>query len=103
MSRTAAGRFFFKHNHYPQRSQRTETDKERNDSIWSVIYCTAKNLGVSPDYVLNDLSYINMLMYGYATPEYDYNKKDEKDWDDRLDANNPDNFKNKNTEEEYIR
>ena len=44
-----------------------------------------------------------MLMYGYATPEYDYSKKDEKQWDDRLDANNPDNFKTNSTEEVFIR
>lgn len=50
-----------------------------------------KNLGVSPDYVLNEMSYENLIMYGNATPTYDSEKTEEK-WDDSLDANNPANF-----------
>ena len=43
------------------------------------------------------MSYENLLLYTAATPQYD----DEKDeWDDSIDANNPDNFKNTNEEEE---
>jgi hypothetical protein len=43
------------------------------------------------------MSYENILMYTAATPSYN----DEKDeWDDSIDANNPDNFKNNNDEEE---
>lgn len=65
------------------------------------MYCAAKNLGVSPEYIL-DLSYINLLMYGYATPQYSLKDSDEQPWDDSIDANNPDNFKSIN-EEEYVR
>ena len=68
------------------------------------MYNTAKNLGVSPDYVLNEMSYINVLMYGYATPRYDSRKdKKKEEWDDSIDANNPDNFKSDNDEEEFVR
>ena len=51
--------------------------------------------------MLYEMSYQNLLMYSAATPHYD----DEKDeWDDSIDANNPDNFKNTNEdEEEFIR
>lgn len=45
------------------------------------------------------MSYQNIIMYGAATPSYD----DEKDdFDDSIDANNPDNFKT-NDEEEFVR
>ena len=46
------------------------------------------------------MSYQNLLMYSAATPHYD----DEKDeWDDSIDANNPDNFINSNEEEIFVR
>jgi hypothetical protein len=46
----------------------------------------AKNLNVSPEHVIYDMSYENLLLYSAATPLYD----DEKDnWDDSIDANNP--------------
>jgi hypothetical protein len=48
--------------------------------------------------VLYDISYANLIMYGAAVPSFD----DEKDdWDDSIDANNPDNFKNSD-EDEFI-
>lgn len=60
----------------------------------------AKSFGVSFDYVLYDLSYYNMLMYGFATPSYSGKKeKEEEQWDDSIDANNPANF-NDTIEEE---
>lgn len=45
-----------------------------------------KNIGCTPDYVLYEMTYENLIMYGYATPSYD---PDEKDWDEDIDANNP--------------
>jgi hypothetical protein len=63
----------------------------------------SKNLGVSLDYILNEMSYENLIMYGYAIPSYEPKSKEEKDWDDRLDANNPNNFNHSNEEEEYVR
>jgi len=55
-----------------------------------MILGACKNLGVTPDYVLHSMTYENMIMYGFATPIYD---SDEDDWDESLDANNPNNFK----------
>lgn len=40
------------------------------------------------------------MMYSYASPRHD---DEDDDWDDSLDANNPDNFKGDNEEEEFIR
>ena len=55
-----------------------------------MIYSWAKSLGVTPEHVLFEMSYKNLLLYAAAIPQYD----DEKDnWDPKLDANNPDNFK----------
>ena len=47
-----------------------------------------------------DMSYLNCIMYTSSLPMYD----DEEPWDDSLDANNPNNFNdNDSDEEEYIR
>ena len=45
------------------------------------------------------MSYENLLMYGYAAPSYD---DEEDDWDESLDANNPDNFDYNEEEEEFV-
>lgn len=63
-----------------------------------MIYGWAKLLNTTPDYVLYEMSYENLLMYGYAAPSYD---DEEDDWDESLDANNPDNFDD-NEEEEFV-
>lgn len=50
-------------------------------------------MGVPPEHVLYDMSYENATLYGYAAPYYDYDKaKKEEEWDDSIDANNPENF-----------
>lgn len=59
----------------------------------------AKNLNVSPDYILYDISYENVIIYTRATPQYDDEKQE---WDERLDANNPNNFNNDSDEEEFV-
>ena len=59
----------------------------------------AKLLGVTPAYVLHEITYQNLIMYSLAAPHYD---DIEDEWDESLDANNPDNF-NTNEEEEFIR
>ena len=46
--------------------------------------CSA--LGVTPDYVLYEMTWQNVLMYGYAQPNYD-----DDDWDESIDANNVNN------------
>lgn len=49
--------------------------------------------------MLYEISHENLVLYTKAMPLYD----DEKDeWDDSLDANNPDNFNDNNDEEEYV-
>lgn len=48
----------------------------------------SKNLGVSPSYVLYDLSYANAMLYSSATPLYD-DETDVIDMDDEtISANN---------------
>lgn len=59
----------------------------------------SKNLGISPDYILNELSYENLIMYGYSLPTYNSDGETDE-WDDSIDANNPDNFKDLADEEE---
>lgn len=74
-----------------------------------MIYGWAKNLGCTVEHVLYDMSYRNLLLYSSATPQYDDEKVEEKKWNPKLDANNPDNFKTKTTspddagEEEFIK
>ena len=63
-----------------------------------MIYSWAKMLNATPDYVLYEMSYANLLLYSRAVPSYD---DEEDEWDDKLDANNPDNF-NDNDEEEFV-
>lgn len=58
-----------------------------------MIYSWAKNLGCSVEHVLYDMSYRNLLLYSAATPQFDDEKGKDKEWDPKLDANNPDNFK----------
>lgn len=61
----------------------------------------AKNLNMTPMEVLYEISYENLIMYSAATPQYDDEK--EPEWDSTKDANNPDNFKERGDEEEYVR
>lgn len=66
-----------------------------------MIYGWAKMFNTTPDYVLYEMSHENLLMYSYATPSYD--NEDSEEWDDSLDANNPDNFNdNEDEEEEFV-
>lgn len=56
----------------------------------------------TPDYILHGISYNNLLLYNSASPSYNSKeKKEEKPWNESLDANNPDNFKDK-PDEEYV-
>lgn len=55
-----------------------------------------KNLGCTPNQILYDYSWQNLMLYTAATPAYD--DVEEKEWDERLDANNPANFKGKDVE-----
>ncbi len=52
-----------------------------------MILAMCKNVGVTPHYVLHETTYENLVLYGYATPVYDSDDKDE--FDERIDANDP--------------
>lgn len=74
-----------------------------------MIYGWAQALHATPDYILHGISYENLLLYSQASPSYNTDKKQEEEWDESIDANNPENFKSKNykddnddEEEEYI-
>lgn len=74
-----------------------------------MIYGWAQALHATPEYILHGISYENLLLYNQASPSYDTGKKQEEEWDESIDANNPDNFKSKNDtddnddeEEEFI-
>lgn len=48
-----------------------------------------KEMAATPDYILYEMTYENLLLYSYAIPVYD----PDDDWDEGVNANNPDNFK----------
>lgn len=73
-----------------------------------MIYNLSRITGLSIYDVLYTWSFENLLLFSRATPSYETDSEEEKEeeWDERLDANNPDNFsinENSDTEdEEYI-
>lgn len=68
-----------------------------------MIFSWAKLLNTTPDYILYDISYQNLILFSAAAPSYDdVNDKEDEDWDDSIDANNPDNFNNGTDEEETV-
>ena len=94
---------FFRSYRFPVRGKSDKGDSGSGDSIWGVVLGWAKNLNMSPHEVLYDISYANILLYMKATPCWN-DKKD--DWDASIDACDPKNFKNKqtnNNEEIYVR
>ena len=62
--------FFFINYHYPQTREHSETDDELNDSIWATVSGFCKTYNCSFDYVINDLSYQNLIMYSKVIPSY---------------------------------
>lgn len=44
----------------------------------------------TPDRIMYDYSYANLLLYSAATPQYD---DEDNDWDTSKDANIPSNYK----------
>ena len=65
----------------------------------------AKIFGVSPEYALYEMSYVNAIMYSRAVPmPGDRDEAADKPlYDDSKDANNPDNFKDFTADEEIVR
>lgn len=59
-----------------------------------MILGVCKNLGVTPEYALYEMSYANAVMYNKVTPTYEDTKQEKSNdkWDESLDADNPDNF-----------
>lgn len=58
-----------------------------NDSIWALVLGMVKLLGVSPDYVLWEMSWENLVLYSHACPAY--GRVDDGGWDTSKDANDP--------------
>lgn len=74
-----------------------------------MIYNLSQITGIPIHDVLYTWSFENLLLFSRATPSYDTDSEEEEkeeEWDERLNANNPDNFsinENSDTEdEEYI-
>ena len=90
-------RFFFEQYNFPKRSKRKRKNEKlnRSDSPWGLVYNLSQSTGIPVYDVLYKWSFENILLFSRATPSYDVEEeKEEKEWDERLDANNPDNFKN---------
>ena len=77
------------------------TDKDTSDSIWGRVVSWAKFFRVAPDYILNEISYQNLLLYTTAYPEFNTDKENGKNTDPKKDANNPDNFKDDEDEIDF--
>lgn len=69
-----------------------EDPRDRNDSIWAIISGFAKNYNYTIDYVLHEISYANIVMYGAVLPVYrSDSKKKEKEKEKAIDMDNPEN------------
>ena len=49
-------------------------------------------MNLTPDYVLYEMSYENLILYSRAAPHFDDEGEKEIEWDESMDANNPENF-----------
>ena len=87
-----ADRRFFRSYFFPARNQPAAPDErsERNDSIWALVAGTVKAFCLPIDYVLYDMSYVNMIMYGAVLPSYNP-KKDRKKGEEIIKADDPAN------------
>ena len=62
---------FFRAYRFPSRSKHAQEDEgDGNDSIWAVVSGTVKTYGLTPDYVLYEMSYANVMLYSSVIPEY---------------------------------
>ena len=71
---------FFRAYHFPDRDKPDATDEsgDQNDSVWAIVAGTVKAFNLPVEYVLYDMSYANMVMYGATLPSYKH-KADDKD------------------------
>lgn len=67
-----------------------------------MIYAWTQAFNTTPEYILHGISYKNLILYSSAAPSYGDTKDGGDEWDDSIDANNPDNFNNNEEEEEFI-
>lgn len=74
-----------------------------NDSIWATVLGVSKNLGVTIEYALDEISYVNAVMYSRAMPMYGDRKEDRPAYDESLDANVVGRFDDFDGDEEIIR
>lgn len=90
-----AGRRFFRAYHFPDRDKSDAPDESgnRSDSIWAVVAGTVKAFNLPIDYVLYELSYANLTLYGASLPSYKSpkDKKDKGDQQENIDAGDPKN------------
>ncbi len=73
------------------RSKQAKKHRGSGDSVWGLVYNLSRIFETTPDYVLYDISYANLIMYGAAVPSFDDEKEDDG-WDEKLNWDNPDNF-----------
>ena len=66
---------FFRFYHFPNRDKSAATDESGlSDSIWAVVAGTVKAFNMPVDYVLYDLSWANMILYGATLPSLNSGK-----------------------------
>ena len=75
-TRDHAGGFFFGHFNFPHRDKSTEG--EENNSIWAVVSGIATGFNLPINYVLYELSYANVVMYGATFPSTESKKENKK-------------------------
>lgn len=62
-----------------------------SDSIWAVIAGFVKCFNLPIDYVLYDISYANLNLYGAVIPSYRGKKEDGKSGQEEINADDPKN------------
>lgn len=83
------------------KSDETDESGNRTDSIWAVIAGTIKSFRLPIDYVLYEMSYANLNLYGASLPSYhkpDGEAKQKKD-KDIINASDP---RNKNRVRDFL-
>lgn len=73
-----------------------------NDSIWATVLGVTKNLGVTVEYALDNISYVNAIMYSRAMPMYGDKEDNKPKFDDSLDANVVGRFDDFDGDEEIV-
>lgn len=96
-----AGGIFFRSFLFPKRSK---SDKGRgdNNSVWAIVAGIAKNYNLPFDYVLYDMTLVNVQMYNAVLPSYDSDKTEEKKEDKMKDAINADDPNNKKAVDDFF-